>query len=124
MFVNICLWSIVSSLVACEDSDGQQQWHWRGHAGTQRNHAERGDDTEVETDQEIREANLGKQQERKSIKVLTGFFPFPGQEQSQLWKMQGNLQRGYEEQNQVCHEEKQSGTISGLLIFPQFKEAI
>ena len=49
----------LSFLVGSENSDGQQQWHRRGHAGTERDHAERGDDTEVETYQEIWEANLG-----------------------------------------------------------------
>ena len=98
-----------------EDGDGEQQWHWRGHVGTERDDAERGDDTEVETNQEIWEANLGKIGE-KVHQCVDKLFTFPGQEQGELWEMQDNLRRGYEEQSQVCHEEKQSGAISGLLI--------
>ena len=40
---------------------------------------------------------------------------FADEEQSQLWEEQSNLRRGYEKQDQISDEEKQSGPLSWML---------
>ena len=49
-----------SILVDIEDSDGEEQWHRRGHEHPEQDHGEGGDDQEVAAHQDIREAHLGE----------------------------------------------------------------
>lgn len=46
--------------VDIEDSDGEEQWHWRGHDHPEQDHGAGGAYQAMEADQNLREAHLGE----------------------------------------------------------------
>ena len=60
--ITLIRYYVISSWISVdiEDSDGEEQWHWRGHDHPQQDHGAGGPHQAVEADQDIREAHLGE----------------------------------------------------------------